>query len=134
MKRTGAIGNWSIWDLPVKWPWVVVLASILLALLAVSVLSRLKPSSLLENMFSSDNPTVQAYLDMQASLASKDELVIVVHDSIGDRSSRQSKDRLVAFARRLKLDIESSESPLFSGCASILDVQRKKLCKIMKHR
>lgn len=116
MKPPGVIGNPSIWDLPVKWPWVIILVSILLALLAVSVLSRLKPSSLLENMFSSDNPTVQAYLDMQASLASKDELVIVVHDSADDHSSQESKDRLVAFARRLKRDVESSESPLLAGC------------------
>lgn len=116
MKRPGATRSVCSWNLPVKFPWPIILASLVFAAIASGLLFRLKPSSLLESMFSSDNPTVQAYLDMQKSLDTKDELIIVADDTVAGRSATGSEERLVSFARRLKESIESSDSPLFVEC------------------
>ena len=114
MKRTWSIPrNWS-WTLAVNRPWTVVLTSVFLVVIAVTLLSRLQASPLLESMFSSSNPTVQAYLNMQRSLESKDEIIIVAHDDSNPSSSMESKRRLVSFASRLQEAIEASNSPLFS--------------------
>ncbi|MAJ46201.1 MAG: hypothetical protein CBC35_02770 [Planctomycetes bacterium TMED75] len=115
MKRPWSTpGTWS-WTLPVHRPWLVVLASLLLAGAALVLLSRLHASSVLESMFSGSNPTVQAYLDMQQSLESKDEIIIVAHDDSDSSTTTESETRLLSFALRLQDAIESSNSLLVSG-------------------
>ncbi len=116
MRRPALIRNESLWDLPVKRPWTIIVVSVVIAAIAASLLSRLKTSSLLESMFSSDNQTIRAYLDMQDSLDARDELVIVVHDRIEGRQVSDSEKRLVGFARRLQDEVGSSSSSLFDGC------------------
>ena len=96
-------------------PWTVVLASAFMVAAALALLSRLQASSALESMFSSANPTVQAYLNMQKSLESKDEIIIVVHDDSPSTTEIESESRLLSFAIRLEEAIDDSDSNLFSS-------------------